>query len=249
MAGRIDIDVLSMTSSEPLKFAKISEIERTTTVYRDDYLLLSNDTDGVEKTRSVKLCDLKAYFEEVNITMQWFVPVVNNGIISWEWASGVESVDPIDIRSMVGLVDETNDGLMSALDKAKLDSIEAGAKNYILEPATTEKLGGVKPDGTSIVVDENGVMRSLTGMPLCTQCVLDADAWDPDNFTQKITMEVNVNNRNVIDYPPEYIQIVSQHHVLAIREETDGITFKCDTIPVNDITVYITSMGVTRRVN
>ena len=70
MAERIDIDVLSTTSSEPLKFAKISEIERTTTVYRDDYLLLSNDTDGVEKTRSVKLCDLKAYFEEVNITMQ-----------------------------------------------------------------------------------------------------------------------------------------------------------------------------------
>ena len=79
--------------------------------------------------------------------------------------------------------------------------------------------------------------------------MLNADGWDPDSYSQKIMLEVNVNNRNVIDYPPEYIQIVSQHHILAIKEETDGITFQCDSIPVNDITVYVTSMGVIRNVN
>ena len=60
-------------------------------------------------------------------------------------------------------------------------------------------------------------------------------------------MSVNVNNRNVVDYPPSYIQTVSQHHVIAVEEEPDGITFQCDTIPVTDITVYITSMGVVKN--
>lgn len=249
MAGRIDIDVLSLTSSEPLKFAKISEIEKVATVYPEDYLLLSNDNDGNDKTRSVRLTDIAAFFSEVNTNMQWFIPVVKGSVISWKWSSIVDAIAPIDIGSMIGLADSSTDGLLSALDKVKLDSIEYGAKNYVLEPATKEKLGGVKPDGVSIVADENGVISSVTGMPLCTQCVLDADAWDPDSFTQKITMEVNVNNRNVIDYPPECIQVVSQHHVLAIKEEVDGITFQCDAIPVNDITVYVTSMGVTKNVN
>lgn len=212
MAGRIDIDVLSTTSSEPLKFAKISEIEKTTTVYRDDYLLLSNDTDGVEKTRSVKLCDLKAYFEEVNITMQWFVPVVNDGIISWEWASGVESVDPIDIRNMVGLVDRTNDGLMSSLDKAKLDAIS---------------------------------LDTLSKMPTCTKHILSASRWDSTAFTQKINMIINTNNHNAVDYPAGYNQIVLDCGIRAIREESNGITFKCNTRPTSDVVVYITSTKVT----
>jgi len=46
----------------------------------------------------------------------------------------------------------------SETDKIKLDGIEEGANKYILPNATTSTLGGVMPDGTSITVDENGII-------------------------------------------------------------------------------------------
>lgn len=52
--------------------------------------------------------------------------------------------------------------------KSKLDGIEAQANKYVLPKATTSALGGVKPDGTTITVDGNGVIsaanKALSGL-------------------------------------------------------------------------------------
>lgn len=108
-----------------------------------------------------------------------------------------------------------------------------------LIPMATEEHAGL------ISADNIAKLNKIT--PLCTECVLNVNGWNPDTLTQKITLEINMNNRNVIDYPLEYNQIVSQHNILAIKEEADGITFKCDTIPTNNVIVYITSMKVIRN--
>ena len=143
---------------------------------------------------------------------------------------------------MISTASTTKNGLMSSIDKAKLDSL----RDYELPIATTETLGGIKPDGQSVVVNESGVLSVLSGMPMCIERTLYASAWDVDTLTQKVSADINVNNRNVIDFTPDYVQTVARHHILAVKEENDGITFQCDSIPVSDVTVYITSMGVVR---
>lgn len=54
----------------------------------------------------------------------------------------------------------TSNGLMSKEDKAKLNNIAEGANNYSLPPASTETLGGVKVDGTTTTIDNNGVLHA-----------------------------------------------------------------------------------------
>lgn len=51
-------------------------------------------------------------------------------------------------------------GVMGAGDKAKLNGIEAGANAYTLPAATTAALGGVKPDGTTVTVDNDGTIHA-----------------------------------------------------------------------------------------
>lgn len=51
-------------------------------------------------------------------------------------------------------------GLMSATDKAKLDTVAANANAYTLPAATTTALGGVKPDGRTIHVSADGVISA-----------------------------------------------------------------------------------------
>lgn len=245
MPSNTIVNVLSTTRADSIHFTKINEFGDMTDLTFDDMLFITAVRDGEEVTKNVRVRDFGKFFDTFNVEAQWFIPVVNGSKISWQWSDAVASIDTIDIAAMIPVVSDTANGLMTSIDKLKLDNMS----EYKLPIATEETLGGVKPDGQSIVVDENGVMSAVTGMPVCTQCTLKADSWDPDSKSQKISMAVNVDNRNVVDYPPQYIQIVSQHHVLAINEESDGITFQCDSIPVNDITVYITSMGVINHVN
>lgn len=239
------VKVLSMNRAESIHFTKINEFGDMVNLTPEDMLFITGERDGEEVTKNVRVRDFGQFFKDFNVDAQWFVPVVNGSIISWQWSEAVNSLPDIDIAAMIPTVSSTENGLMTSLDKSKLDNLA----EYELPIATTEVLGGIKPDGQSVVVSDTGVLSAVSGMPICTECVLNADGWDPDSYSQKIMLEVNVNNRNVIDYPPECIQIVSQHHVLAIKEETDGITFQCDSIPVNDITVYVTSMGVIRNAN
>ena len=51
-------------------------------------------------------------------------------------------------------------GSMSAVDKEKLDGVEAGANAYVLPAASPTRLGGVKPDGTTVTADADGTLHA-----------------------------------------------------------------------------------------
>lgn len=54
-------------------------------------------------------------------------------------------------------------GLMSSGDKKKLDNIEAEANAYTLPVASSGTLGGIKPDGTTVTVSDDGVLTAHAG--------------------------------------------------------------------------------------
>ena len=54
-------------------------------------------------------------------------------------------------------------GLMSSSDKTKLNGIDDNANNYSLPTASTNTLGGVKVDGSTVTIDSNGVISSSGG--------------------------------------------------------------------------------------
>ena len=51
-------------------------------------------------------------------------------------------------------------GSMSAADKEKLDGVEEGANAYVLPAASPTRLGGVKPDGTTVTADADGTLHA-----------------------------------------------------------------------------------------
>ena len=51
-------------------------------------------------------------------------------------------------------------GLMSSGDKKKLDGIQSGANKYTLPVASTATLGGVKPDGKTITIGQDGTITA-----------------------------------------------------------------------------------------
>lgn len=53
----------------------------------------------------------------------------------------------------------TNDGFMSAVDKIKLDSVSADANNFVLLPATSSVLGGIK-NGNGLAITSEGVISA-----------------------------------------------------------------------------------------
>lgn len=58
------------------------------------------------------------------------------------------------------MASQTAAGVMSAADKAKLDSVEDNANAYTLPVATMSSLGGVRPDGTTITVSADGTITA-----------------------------------------------------------------------------------------
>ena len=64
---------------------------------------------------------------------------------------------------MSGPATHTADGLMSKEDKIKLDLIEDEANKYEIPKATTTSLGGIKVDGETTDIDEDGYLQILSG--------------------------------------------------------------------------------------
>ena len=93
-------------------------------------------------------------------------------------------------------VDKTSGKQLSTEDyttaeKTKLANIAEGANNYVLPEASTTTLGGIKVDGSTIVV-ENGVAK--------------AKASDAADYTARASIEALANNvltkDNTIEYTP-----------------------------------------------
>ena len=54
-------------------------------------------------------------------------------------------------------------GLMSKEDKVKLDTVEENANNYVLPPASSNRLGGIKVDDTTTFIDNDGTLHAAGG--------------------------------------------------------------------------------------
>lgn len=116
-----------------------------------------------------------------------------DGVAAGAQANVIESVSvngnsaTVTGKAAVVTIPEATDaasGVMGAGDKAKLNGIEAGANAYTLPAATTAALGGVKPDGTTVTVDNDGTIHaagsgtipdgSITGIKIADDTIPDA---------------------------------------------------------------------------
>ncbi len=77
-------------------------------------------------------------------------------------ASAPVTVTRIDETASITVAQATSsaDGLMAAADKKKLDGIQSGANRYALPVASTATLGGVKPDGRTITIGQDGTITA-----------------------------------------------------------------------------------------
>lgn len=276
----VNVRILSADDAEALGFAKISEFETSETVNVTDYLLVSGYREsGQEVTRRVRINDIfDHYGGDINRTMNWFIPVVRDQTIHWEFHAlgdvgeiegDISAPNPIMPISLVDAIGDATDqrsgllnpsykiildslgpattesnGLMTSADKAKLNGIENGANNYVLPTASTETLGGVKIDGRTIVIDNAGTIKSNAGVPDSRRCVLASSDWNSVSLTLKVDIELDVTYRNIIDVEPSSVDDWVNNKVYAISEASDGITFRCSTIPLNDIVIYVVSSMV-----
>lgn len=77
-------------------------------------------------------------------------------------ASAPVTVTRTDETASITVAQATSsaDGLMAAADKKKLDGIQSGANKYALPVASTATLGGVKPDGRTITIGQDGTITA-----------------------------------------------------------------------------------------
>lgn len=135
-----------MTDENELDGIKISELDSAGTVDNDnDYLVISQQGNGVytSEYKSYKIHPNQLASQGVTYTAGDFINIDSSNVISATYQNATES----------------DSGLMSATDKAKLNGIEAGANDYSLPVATDSVLGGVK-QGTNVSIDTNGVLSA-----------------------------------------------------------------------------------------
>lgn len=77
-------------------------------------------------------------------------------------ASAPVTVTRTDETAAITVAQATSsaDGLLAAADKKKLDGIQSGANKYALPVASTATLGGVKPDGKTITIGQDGTITA-----------------------------------------------------------------------------------------
>nr|DAP15746.1 MAG TPA: hypothetical protein [Caudoviricetes sp.] len=77
-------------------------------------------------------------------------------------ASAPVTVTRTDETAAITVAQATSsaDGLLAAADKKKLDGIQSGANKYTLPVASTVTLGGVKPDGKTIIIGPDGTITA-----------------------------------------------------------------------------------------
>lgn len=99
--------------------------------------------------------------------------------------------------------------------------------------------------------EDSGQMKkvpfSAFGSSISTTDVLTLSAGNwTDSKTQKVSINVDTNKRNVVDVAASSLQDWGSCGVYASKEESDGITFSCAEIPSVDLQFYVTSMEVNR---
>ena len=165
---------------------KISELDQAGTVDNDnDYLVISQQGDGVYTSdyKSYKIHPNQLASQGVTYTAGDFIDIDANNVISATYQDATES----------------DSGLMSANDKAKLNGIESGANAYTLPVATDAILGGVK-QGTNVSIGADGTLSATdttysagTNVQISAQNVISAT-----DTTYTAGTNVQISAENVI---------------------------------------------------
>ena len=113
---------------------------------------------------------------------------------------------------------------------------------YELPIASNTVLGGIKVDGSTITVDENGVASSHNGIKVSPVLTLTADGW-ADN-TQTVEIALDTTNRIVVDETFGEQPTWRECGVYPSSVSETGITCTCTTTPSSDLTFKVTSFTV-----
>lgn len=211
----VDIRVLSADDADSLGFAKISEFERTTTVNVTDYILVSGNRfaengeqwELEQQTRRIQISDIFAHYDgsqddSINTRMQWFIPVVRDGIIHWEFhnvtdvgeiendSNARNPIRPIDVASLIGDATYLKSGLLNPEDKMKLDNnlIPATDSNDgLMSKEDKSKLDGIEMGANNYVLPTastsslGGVKVDGTSITISPNGVIKANAGIPES--------------------------------------------------------------------
>lgn len=156
-----------------------------------------------------------------------------SGLLPPAYKAKLDSLDPVT---------HEKDGFMTKEDKIKLDTVDTNANYYVLPTASTNTLGGVKVDGTTITI-ENGVIKANAGAPTAKHCTISISDWSPSH-TAKVNLNLDTTKRNMIDVIPSSMDQWVDCKVRAISEDSTGITFACDNYPSSNLEFYVISMMV-----
>lgn len=100
-------------------------------------------------------------YRDVKNTINTNKNLADNAINSLD--NRVTILEGLSSGGVSGPATHTADGLMSKEDKIKLDLIEDEANKYEIPKATTTSLGGIKVDGETTDIDEDGYLQILSG--------------------------------------------------------------------------------------
>lgn len=108
--------------------------------------------------------------------------------------------------------------------------------NIQIPKATNDDAGAVKPDGTTITVDENGVISASGGSPVTTTKTLSSSGWT--NKTQPINItDVTANSIILVGPDSASSQDWFDDEVRCSAQGNGTLTFVCGNTPTTDITV------------
>lgn len=170
-------------------------------------LTKSNSVDTTTgKWRKVQLgsdVDLSDYVTKENAVTGIFSGVDNDKLTICYCINDKWNFSPLTTAT------HTNDGVMSAADKTKLDGIAVGANKYVLPTATTAALGGIKTNYTNngknykVDVDSNG--NAYVNVPWTdtktdiSKCVTLTE--ETQTFDSNKTLSFNKDKGLYIDVP------------------------------------------------
>ncbi len=158
---KFSANIFSDKSYPSIKFKNVSEIERGDSLDpHDSFMVVKNDDNT--SLQIIYLSDLAKYFSDVNVSNQWYLPTVSDGMLKFVWSEDVQNAPKpiiIDVSALIPLVSDTTDGRMSSSDKVKLDKLSSGST---VTPDDVKKVLSETIDNDTIII-ENGVMKATVG--------------------------------------------------------------------------------------
>lgn len=111
-----------------------------------------------------------------------------------------------------------------AEDRTKLDGIDEQANKYVLPTATTGSLGGVKVDGVTITINENGVISSVASST-SLENLTDVDL---DNLADGQILKYDSENSKWVNATNEAVTTLANLTDTEITNPSDGQILKYD---------------------